>query len=78
MTIRLNPDDENAEFWILINREFDSNVISSSDSHDEKQEPPRISTDRGISIRFNPDDENADFSILIKHEFDSNVISSSD
>jgi hypothetical protein len=53
-------------------------VISSSDSHDEKQESPRISTDRGISIRFNLDDENAESSILINREGDSNVISSSD
>jgi hypothetical protein len=28
ITIRFNPDDENAEFSILINREFDSKVIS--------------------------------------------------
>jgi hypothetical protein len=31
ISIRFNPDDQNADFPILIKREFDSNVISSSD-----------------------------------------------
>jgi hypothetical protein len=31
ISIRFNPDDENADFSMVINLEFDSNVISSSD-----------------------------------------------
>jgi hypothetical protein len=35
---------------IRVNREFDSNEIDVSDSHDEKHDEPRISTLREIII----------------------------
>jgi hypothetical protein len=43
-------ENENVLESIHVNREFDSNEIDESDSHDEKQDEPRISTHRGITI----------------------------
>jgi hypothetical protein len=63
ISICFNHDEENADLSIRHNCEFVSNVIVSSDLHDEKQLSHRISTDLGISICFNPGKENADFSI---------------
>jgi hypothetical protein len=55
-----------------INREFDSNEIDESDSQDEKQDDPRISTFRGISIDRSDDFENASDSIRFNPDDDSN------
>jgi hypothetical protein len=53
-------------------------VIDESDSQDEKQFEPRISTFRGIMIDSSDEYENASDSIRVKREFDSNVIDESD
>jgi hypothetical protein len=59
MQIRFKADPKNAENSIRVNCESDSNVMTSSDLHNERQESPRISTDFGMSIRFKADSENA-------------------
>jgi hypothetical protein len=43
-------DGADSEDLIRSNREFDSNEIDESDSHDEKHDDPRISTLLGITI----------------------------
>jgi hypothetical protein len=42
-----NDDCENAEASIRVNLEFDSNEITEIDRHEEKQDDPSISTERG-------------------------------
>jgi hypothetical protein len=78
ITIDWSDENENAADSIRVKHEFDSNMIDESDSQDEKQADPRISTLLGIKIDWSDDLKNARDSIRVKHEFDSNVIDESD
>jgi hypothetical protein len=78
MSIRVNPEQRNANDSIRVNLDGDSNVISSNDLHSAKDSEHKISTDFGIVIRFNPEQRNANDSIRVNIDGDSNVIISND
>jgi hypothetical protein len=70
-------DFENAFDSIRFNDDGDSNKTDESDSHLEKHDDPRISTEYGISTDSNFDLENAFVSIRFNDDGDSNEIDES-
>jgi hypothetical protein len=77
-TSRRKFDPENADDSSRFNFESASKINSASESHDEKQYSPMISTDFGTTSRRKLDRENADDSSRINFESASKLNSSSD
>jgi hypothetical protein len=71
-------ESKNAFDSIRFNDDGDSNEIDESDSHQRKQDDPRISTEHGIKIDSRPESDNASDSIRFSDDGDSNEIDESE
>jgi hypothetical protein len=76
--ISTKPVSANTPSSIRNNLDPDSNLIEESDLHQEKQNPPKNSTDAGRMISTKPVPLNAESSIRDNLDLDSNVTEESD